>query len=153
MKKILSLMSVLLLLILSAFTVLAHPGRTDSNGGHYNRSTGEYHYHHGYSAHQHPNGVCPYKSDDKTGSSSSSSNSTTNYYSSLKTTSPYRSYSSPKANDKNEDIYGYLFLATVIIIIILIVYIVFLRKKSKSQPIKQDSRTNKENNTLTRFFC
>lgn len=23
----------------------AHPGRTDSNGGHYDRSTGEYHYH------------------------------------------------------------------------------------------------------------
>lgn len=39
----------------------AHSGRTDGNGGHYNRSTGEYHYHHGYSAHQHPNGVCPYE--------------------------------------------------------------------------------------------
>lgn len=37
----------------------AHSGRTDSNGGHYNRSTGEYHYHHGYPAHQHVNGVCP----------------------------------------------------------------------------------------------
>lgn len=40
----------------------AHSGRTDSNGGHYNRSTGEYHYHHGYPAHQHVNGVCPYTS-------------------------------------------------------------------------------------------
>lgn len=38
----------------------AHSGRTDSRGGHYDRSTGEYHYHHGYPAHQHPNGVCPY---------------------------------------------------------------------------------------------
>ena len=27
--------------------VFAHPGRTDSNGGHWNRSTGEYHYHSG----------------------------------------------------------------------------------------------------------
>lgn len=26
-------------------TVYAHSGRTDSNGGHYNRTTGEYHYH------------------------------------------------------------------------------------------------------------
>ena len=25
----------------------AHPGRTDANGGHYNRKTGEYHYHGG----------------------------------------------------------------------------------------------------------
>ncbi len=38
----------------------AHSGRTDASGGHYNRSTGEYHYHHGKPAHQHPNGVCPY---------------------------------------------------------------------------------------------
>ena len=26
-------------------TVYAHSGRTDANGGHYNRQTGEYHYH------------------------------------------------------------------------------------------------------------
>lgn len=46
----------------------AHSGGTDSNGGHYNHSTGEYHYHHGYPAHQHINGVCPY-----TGGTSSNS--------------------------------------------------------------------------------
>lgn len=38
----------------------AHPGRTDANGGHHVTATGEYHYHHGYPAHQHPDGVCPY---------------------------------------------------------------------------------------------
>ena len=27
------------------YYTLAHPGRTDANGGHYNRKTGEYHYH------------------------------------------------------------------------------------------------------------
>lgn len=50
-----------LILLSLALPVLAHSGRTDSSGGHYNRSTGEYHYHHGYSAHQHPDGVCPYR--------------------------------------------------------------------------------------------
>lgn len=40
--------------------VLAHSGRTDSSGGHWDRSNGTYHYHHGYPAHQHPDGVCPY---------------------------------------------------------------------------------------------
>lgn len=45
-----------------ATPVSAHSGRTDSNGGHRVSATGEYHYHHGYSAHQHPNGVCPYSS-------------------------------------------------------------------------------------------
>lgn len=53
----------------------AHPGRTDSNGGHTDHSTGEYHYHHGYSAHQHRDLDgdgdldCPYSFKDKTGSS------------------------------------------------------------------------------------
>lgn len=44
----------------------AHSGGTDENGGHYDHSTGEYHYHHGYPAHQHPNGRCPYAFDDNT---------------------------------------------------------------------------------------
>ena len=51
-------------------TVFAHPGRTDSNGGHYNRKTGEYHYHHGFEAHQHVNGECPFDFVDKTGQNS-----------------------------------------------------------------------------------
>lgn len=50
----------LVLLVLAAPLALAHSGGTDSQGGHYNRSTGEYHYHHGEPAHQHPGGVCPY---------------------------------------------------------------------------------------------
>lgn len=41
-----------------------HSGKTDGNGGHYDHSTGEYHYHHGYPAHQHPNGVCPYDAQE-----------------------------------------------------------------------------------------
>ena len=48
----------------------AHPGRTDSKGGHHNRSTGEYHYHHGYPEHQHTGGECPYNFDDQTGKNS-----------------------------------------------------------------------------------
>lgn len=57
------LLFLLLLLISTGLTVNAHSGRTDSNGGHYNHSTSEYHYHHGYPAHQHPNGICPYEFD------------------------------------------------------------------------------------------
>ena len=59
------------LFLATSFTAWGHPGRTDSSGGHYDRSTGEYHYHHGYPAHQHPGGVCPYDFDDKTESTSS----------------------------------------------------------------------------------
>ena len=39
---------------------------TDSNGGHYDRQNGGYHYHHGYPAHDHPNGVCPYENTEIT---------------------------------------------------------------------------------------
>lgn len=63
----------LLLLLWLPCAAHAHPGGTDSNGGHYNRKTGEYHYHHGYPEHQHTNGKCPYDFKDKTGQSSGTS--------------------------------------------------------------------------------
>jgi hypothetical protein len=46
------------LLFLCALPALATPGGTDGNGGH-TGATGEYHFHHGYPAHQHIGGVCP----------------------------------------------------------------------------------------------
>lgn len=56
----LSVVAILLLCLLLP-SASAHPGRTDSNGGHYDRSTGDYHYHHGMSAHYHnADGSCPY---------------------------------------------------------------------------------------------
>lgn len=61
-KKILTIALISVIIFSICFSAFAHSGRTDSNGGHYNRSTGEYHYHHGYSAHQHTNGDCPYES-------------------------------------------------------------------------------------------
>lgn len=53
--------------IVFAFAVLCcisisfgHSGRTDASGGHYDRQYGGYHYHHGYPAHDHKGGKCPY---------------------------------------------------------------------------------------------
>lgn len=77
MRLLKVLIAIALCLSLSV-VVYAHSGRTDSQGGHMNHSTGEYHYHHGFSAHQHydkdGDGIldCPYDFNDKTGSSSSS---------------------------------------------------------------------------------
>ena len=57
---------IVFLLFSMIFPVFAHSGDTDANGGHTDHSTGQYHYHHGYSAHSHydidyDGGIdCPY---------------------------------------------------------------------------------------------
>lgn len=66
MKKVICLFFSLALLFCLAGVAFAHSGGTDANGGHTDDSTGEYHYHHGFPAHQHEDldgdGVldCPY---------------------------------------------------------------------------------------------
>lgn len=81
MKKIIKLLKILTICIVSSLFILpnlafAHPGSLDENGGHYDHSTGEYHYHHGYPAHEHydidGDGIvdCPYNFDDRTGENS-----------------------------------------------------------------------------------
>lgn len=57
----------MLLLILLCSIALAHGGDLDSNGGHYDSFSGEYHYHHGYPAHVHSDGQCPYDFQDNSG--------------------------------------------------------------------------------------
>ena len=66
MKKFFALVCTVLIAFILAIIGFAHPGGTDGKGGHYDRSTGEYHYHHGYSAHQHEDGECPYASNEFT---------------------------------------------------------------------------------------
>ena len=73
MKKALVLFAALLCFAFVTVDALAHAGKTDANGGHYDYSTGQYHYHHGYEAHQHRNGICPYDFDDRTGRNSGKS--------------------------------------------------------------------------------
>lgn len=47
MKKFFAVALLIITLSSSALLTFAHPGRTDSKGGHYDHSTGEYHYHSG----------------------------------------------------------------------------------------------------------
>ena len=63
MRKVIPFVIVLLL---CSIPVCAHQGKTDSKGGHYDRQNGGYHYHHGYPAHEHTNGECPYDYDTQT---------------------------------------------------------------------------------------
>ncbi len=59
------LVSFAVALLLFSTVAFAHPGGTDKYGGHTERATGLYHYHHGHEAHQHPNGVCPFGDYDE----------------------------------------------------------------------------------------
>lgn len=71
-KKIFFLLSLLCCLDFS-FKTSAHPGSTDAYGGHYDHSDGSYHYHHGYPAHNHDGGICPYQYNDQTRTTSGAS--------------------------------------------------------------------------------
>lgn len=75
MKRVLALFLCTATVLFCAISANAHPGRTDSNGGHTDHSTGEYHYHHGYPAHDHYDldgdgkADCPYEFKNQTDSS------------------------------------------------------------------------------------
>ena len=85
MKKTLLFVLLLIFALSITATALAHPGGTDSQGGHIDHSTGEYHFHHGKDPHQHEDvdgdGVldCPYDFEDTTGETSGSNSSYTSY--------------------------------------------------------------------------
>ena len=79
-KKIVSALIIILLILSIQISVYSHSGRTDANGGHRDNKNksglGSYHYHcGGHPAHLHPNGVCPYSSSGQSSTSSSSSGS------------------------------------------------------------------------------
>ena len=66
MRKIKTILIIFVVIFLfSGITASAHSGGTDSRGGHYNHFTGDYHYHHGRPAHDHPDGVCQYAVNSK----------------------------------------------------------------------------------------
>ena len=142
MKRIILSIFLVLLLLSIPLSVSAHAGKTDSQGGHTDWSTGEYHYHHGYPAHDHydmdGDGIldCPYDFVDKTNHSSSGSSSSgyTGYSLPAIETRPLPTF--PKATDstvpiktqsKNESgeetmssFWKYLIGAMIITIVVLL---------------------------------
>lgn len=111
------------LIMILPVPVLAHPGSTDGKGGHTDHSTGEYHYHHGYSAHQHYDmdgdgkEDCPYDFEDKTDhktASSNSGNSKNSYISSPSTSVVEPSLSIAKSDSQKLDFWEDIFPGVVL---------------------------------------
>jgi hypothetical protein len=112
MKNFFKLPLILIFVILlSVYPAFAHSGRTDSSGGHHVTATGDYHYHHGYPAHDHINGQCPYDFDDQTGANSGSGGSSTSNYN---TTSSNRSDNNSPFDIILEHPFVFLFLIFII---------------------------------------
>ena len=156
------LKSILLILIslLFATSVLAHPGKTDGNGGHTNSNTGEYHYHHGYEAHFHIGGQCPFDFDNKTGqtsgnpSNSGSSGPSSNWETTSKDVRPDAEQSSklpPKSNSSTSkntaqksqhdlDIVFTIIAVSALIIITIIESVVDFFHKNKKRNFTHQQR-------------
>ena len=154
MKKIFIVLFFVVLTFCGSVAICAHPGRTDKNGGHTDKSTGTYHYHHGYEAHLHIGGICPYEFDDKTGersggtgNSNSSGGSvtykaeTTPIPSSL-SSSYTKSEKHQKQNDNSDDgykevlIFGFGLLLLIFVFAAAMEYLPGLIEKNKKR--KQD---------------
>lgn len=119
-KRLLAFLLAFLLLL--SPTVLAHSGKTDANGGHYDRSTGEYHYHHGYPAHQHydmdGDGIidCPYDFDDKTDHSSRNGSGSSHAVQSTPRPSPQKSDDSKAKHISAGEIVVFVILAPIVVL-------------------------------------
>lgn len=104
--RLIKLLLVLLICLSLSIDVYAHPGRTDSAGGHTDHSTGQYHYHHGEPPHQHTDkngdGIleCPYGYEGKSKSSNSSTPSSKSFNSAM---SVYEDYLKAKQKQSITD--------------------------------------------------
>lgn len=99
-----------ILICLLTVPASAHPGGTDSSGGHYDHSTGEYHYHHGYGPHEHEDLDgdgdldCPYNFKDKTGDNSGeSSGAVTRYPTPTRPTVPLPTKPAPAVAEPEQE--------------------------------------------------
>lgn len=125
------LLSVLLMFLIIPVVALAHPGRTDSNGGHTDSSTGEYHYHHGYPAHDHYDMDgdgdidCPYDFKDKTNHSSgndswNNTDKSNNRDMTNNTNTPTKPNTQSNVNSKGNSTYNYIAVGFVIAFFIFV---------------------------------
>lgn len=146
------LLFVLVAIFLPSFISSAHPGRTDSNGGHHDYDNvsglGNYHYHHGYPAHLHENGVCPYDFDDNTDRDVNNTSIINDKNNSTASSSSNIASKSPK-KDSDHDVLKVLSIgvgsfAGLYITYCIIDLIVQKRKRKKKAQPYYDAYANKE---------
>lgn len=139
---ILSVTLIFCFLLIPDFS-FAHSGSLDSNGGHWDRSTNEYHYHHGYEAHQHPDGVCPYNFVDNANRSNGDSAGETTYkHTTAQQKRTTQHSTKPSQNNdysENSMLTDTFFVA--IIILVLVAGIVAICRYKKAKKKKETLKT------------
>lgn len=145
MKKIFCFF-ILLIVIFLSFSASAHSGKTDSDGGHWDNNTGEYHYHHGYPAHQHTNGECPYDFKDNI-KHTEKSNYNYNYSYTTTTATTTANKSSSSDADISETIY-LICAVSVFLSFALVEFFLLVKNKEKYQ--KEKNRLSHEKEEIKR---
>lgn len=139
-KRVLLIISIIILSFIPLIAY-AHPGSLDSNGGHYNRSTGEYHYHEGL-----------HTSGDSSSGSTRKYTYTTDYTTttSVSTTTASKSNSKKDTSKLNTFSTAYIIIATLLIIIFVVVIV----KKNRSiyRYIDKVSSLEKNNRELQKEY-
>lgn len=165
MKWIFSVFSAVLCLLLLASAIWAHPGRTDSAGGHTESATGEYHYHHGYPEHQHYDADgdgtidCPYEfqvnESNSSGSISNYSESDPNYSTAssevLNNAEPIESSSDPMVDAPHPNFWkeNATLLIPFIVLIILVLYVVIsIHRKNVAEKEDLERRIRERRNSI-----
>lgn len=140
-KKLSIFLPTLFFLLLISITVFAHPGRLDSNGGHWNHDTGEYHYHNG--AHSSNNGS-NYDSNDY--DYDDDYYTATKEYTNISTEQSYSEESSTDntSNSKEDDTMSneLLVFITVIILVILVIGII-MYKQNKARLLQMENQISR----------
>lgn len=142
MKKQITILLVLLLFVTLTLPVYAHSGRTDSNGGHHVTATGEYHYHHGYPAHQHPNGICPYANVTPSANFNDTNSDTSNSYA-ASTDKTEIIIASQSENGDSSD-FDFIFIGAIVAIYILYRLICHAKQRREEQRRRSEEQKRKE---------
>lgn len=151
MKKILVFTFAVALPLVFVFPSLAHSGRTDSNGGHYDHSTGIYHYHHDFT---HP---APSASQESTYSIAQEESDPYKYLPKDTTIDPvfdfkeeYTNISKAPSTDSNKkhdsrDVIGLVLILLVFFLVRVSIYLIYDRiSKRKSKEREQTNEIMKK---------
>ncbi|MCM1286646.1 MAG: YHYH domain-containing protein [Bacteroides sp.] len=165
-KKSLIFFISLISLLLVSITTFAHPGRLDSNGGHWNHDTGEYHYHSGSNSSDSSYNY-DYDYDYTTTKKSDNIDTTANYKKSAeenykkmfgesteKTSDTNNSIdiNSKQSNEDSDNILSSTLLVFILIILfitLLLIFFLYNKEKNKIEHIlNQLNRLNNNNKQI-----